>query len=133
MHFQGDGILSAEQQYLGVYFPFFLREGVLIAMETITVPDCELDIMGVNPLVVMAWEESAWYCHHWDIPWISEWNECINFMWRSAWHKKNDSYLDFIKKRAEDPLIERIIELEVDLEEADKIILDLLPEVGSSG
>ena len=54
-------------------------------------------------------------------------------MWRFAWHKKNDSYLDFIKKRAEDPFIERIIELEVDLEEADEIILDPLPEVGSSG
>ena len=98
LHFQGDEILSAEQQYLGVYFPFFLHEDVLIAMETITVPDCELDIMGVDPLAVMAWEESAWYCCHWDIPQISKWNKCIDFMWRSAWHKKNNSYLDFIKK-----------------------------------
>ena len=50
-------------------------------METIVVPDRELDIMGVDPLAVMAWEESPWYCHHWDVPWISKWNECIDFMW----------------------------------------------------
>ena len=64
LHFQGDKILSAEQQYLGVYFPSFLHEDALITMETIVVPDRELDIMGVDPLVVMAWEESPWYCHH---------------------------------------------------------------------
>ena len=126
-------ILSVEQQYLGVYLPAFPHEDALIAMETIVVPDCELDIMGVDPLRVMAWEESAWYCRHWDVPRISEWNECIDWMWRCAWHKKNDEYLAFIKGRAEDPLLERIVELEVDLEEADKIILDLLPSAGSSG
>ena len=54
-------------------------------------------------------------------------------MWRTAWHKKNDEYLAFIKGRAEDPLLERIVKLEVDLKEADKIILDLLPNPGSSG
>ena len=102
-------------------------------METIVVPDCELDIMGVDPLAVMAWEESSWYCCHWDIPQISEWNKCVDFMWRSAWHKKNDEYLAFIKGCVENPLLERIVELKVDLEEAGEIILDLLPSLGSSG
>ena len=133
LHFQGDEILSAEQQYLGVYPPSFPHEDALIVMETIIVPDRELDIMGVDPLRVMAWEESAWHCQHWDVPRISEWNECIDWMWRCAWHKKNDEYLAFIKGRAEDPLLERIVELEEDLKEADKIILDLLPNPGSSG
>ena len=64
LHCQGDEILSAEQQYLGVYFPSFLHEDALIAMETIMVPDHELNIMGVDPLAVMAWEESPWYCQH---------------------------------------------------------------------
>ena len=98
LHFQGDEILSAEQQYLGFYFPSFPHEDALIVMETIVVPDRELDIMGVDPLAVMVWEESVWYCRHWDVSWISKWNECVDFMWRSAWHKKNNSYLDFIKK-----------------------------------
>ena len=102
-------------------------------MEIIVVPDCELDIMGVDPLAVMAREESVWYCCHWNIPWISKWNECIDFMWRTTWHKKNDKYLAFIKGRVEDPLLERIVELEVDLKEAGKIILDILPLPGSSG
>ena len=133
LHFQGDEILSMEQQYLGVYFPSFPHENALIVMEAIVVPDCELDIMGVDPLAVMAWEESVWYCCHWDVPQISEWNECINFMWRSTWHRKNDEYLNFIKGHTKDPLLEWIVELKVDLEEADKIILDLLPSLGSSG
>ena len=133
LHFQGDEILSVEQQYLGVYFPSFPHEDTLIMMETIVVPDRELDIMGVDPLAVMAWEESSRYCQHWDIPWISEWNGCVDFMWRSAWHKKNDEHLKFIKGRAEDRLLNRIFELEADLKEADEIILDLLPSPGSSG
>ena len=133
LHFQGDEILSIEEQYLGVYFPSFPHEDALIVMETIIVPDRELDIMGADPLAVMAWEESPWYCCHWDVPWISKWNECIDFMWRSAWHKKNDEYLTFIKGHVEDPLLKRIIKLEVDLEEADELILDLLPSLGSSG
>ena len=54
LHFQGDEILSVEQQYLGVYLPAFPHEDALIAMETIVVPDRELDIMGVDPLRVMA-------------------------------------------------------------------------------
>ena len=54
LHFQGDKILSVEQQYLGVYFPFFPHEDALIVMETIVVPDYELDIMGVDPLRVLA-------------------------------------------------------------------------------
>ena len=53
-------------------------------------------------------------------------------MWRCAWHKKNNEHLKFIKGCTEDPLLERIVELEVDLEEADGIILDLLPSPGSS-
>ena len=133
LHFQGDEILSMEQQYLGVYFPSFPHEDALIAMETIIVPDHELDIMGVDPLRVMAWEESTWYCQHWDVPRISEWNECIDWMWRCAWHKKNDEHIKFIKDRAEDRLLDRILELEADLKEADEIILDLLPSQGSSG
>ena len=56
----------------------------------------------------------------------------MDFMWRSTWHKKNDEYLAFIKGHAEDPLLERIVKLEADLEEADKIILNLLPSLGSS-
>ena len=59
LHFQGNEILSVEQQYLGVYFPSFPHKDALIVMETIIVPDHELDIMGVDPLRVMAWEESA--------------------------------------------------------------------------
>ena len=39
LHCQGDEILSAEQQFLGVYFPFFPHEDALIAMETIDAPD----------------------------------------------------------------------------------------------
>ena len=81
----------------------------------------------------MAWALSPWYCQHWDVPRTSKWNEAINFMWRTAWHKKNDEYLAIIKGRAEDPLLQRIVELEVNLEEADEIILDLLPNPGSSG
>ena len=54
-------------------------------------------------------------------------------MWRTTWHKKNDDYLALIKGCAEDPLIERIVELKKDLEEADEIIVDLLPSPGSSG
>ena len=54
-------------------------------------------------------------------------------MWRSAWHKKNDEYLAFIKGCVEDPFLERIVELKVDLQGADGIILDLLPSPGSSG
>ena len=42
-------------------------------------------------------------------------------MWRSAWHKKNDELLKILKQRAEDPLIKRIIELEVDLEESTQV------------
>ena len=133
LQFQGDEILSTEQQYLGVYFPSFPHKDALIAMETIVVPDRELDIMGVDPLRVMAWEEFAWYCCHWDVPRISEWNECINWMWRCAWHKKNDEHLKFIKGRTEDRLLDRIFELKADLKEADDIILDLLPSLGSSG
>ena len=133
LHFQGDEILSVEQQYLGVYFPSFPHEDALIAMETIVVPDRELDIMGVDPLRVMAWEESTWYCQYWDVPQSSEWNKCIDWMWRCAWHKKNDEHIKFIKDRTEDRLLDRIFELEADLEEADEIILDLLPNPGSSG
>ena len=132
LHFQGDEILPGQQSYLGVYFPFFPHEDALIMMETIVVPDQELDIMAVDPLAVMTWEELAWYCHHWDIPWISEWNECVDYMWRTAWHKKNNDYLAFLKGHAKDALSEQIVELEVDLEEADKIILDLLPSPESS-
>ena len=84
LHFQGDDILSAEQQYLGVYFPSFPHEDTLIVMETIIVPDRELDIMGVDPLAVMAWKEFLWYCRHWNVPRISEWNKCVDFMWRST-------------------------------------------------
>ena len=84
--------------------------------------------MGVDPLRVMAWEESAWYCQHWDVPRISKWNECIDWMWRCTWHKKNNEHLKFIKGCTKDPLVERIVELE----EADRIILDLLPSPGSS-
>ena len=54
-------------------------------------------------------------------------------MWRTTWHKKHDDYLAILKGRTEDPLLERIVELEGNLEEADEIILDLLPNPGSSG
>ena len=64
LHFQGDEILPRQQSYLGVYFPSFPHETTLFPMETIVVPDRELAIMGVDPLRVQAWEESAWYCRH---------------------------------------------------------------------
>ena len=104
----------------------------LIELETNAVPNRQYDIMGPDPMEVMTWALSPWYCQYWDVPQTSKWNKAIDFMWRTAWHKKNDDYLAFIKGCAEDPLIERIVELEVDLEEADKIILDLLPSPGSS-
>ena len=121
-----------QQGCLGVYFPFFPHEMTLIELETNAVPNRQYDIMGPDPMEVMTWALSPWYCQYWDVPQTSEWNKAIDFMWRTAWHKKNDDYLAFIKGCAEDPLIERIVELEVDLEEADKIILDLLPSPGSS-
>ena len=75
---QCDSFLPGQQSYLGVYFPSFLHEDALITMETIVGPDRELDITGVNPLRVLAWEEFPWYCCHWDVPQISKWNECID-------------------------------------------------------
>ena len=39
-------------------------------------------------------------------------------MWRSAWHKKNDELLKILKQHTEDPLIERIVELEGDLKDS---------------
>ena len=132
LHFQGDEVLPSQQGFLGVYFPSFPHETTLIEMETIMVPNRQYDIMGPDPVDVMTWVLSPWYCQHWDVPQTSKWNEAINFMWRTAWHKKNDNYLAILKARAEDPLIERIVELEVDLEEADEIILDLLPSPGSN-
>ena len=59
LHCQGDQILSSEQNLLGVYFPFFPHEDALITEETAVVPSQEIDIMGVDPLKVMAWEESC--------------------------------------------------------------------------
>ena len=120
LHCQGDEILSSEQNLLGVYFPFFPHEDALITEETAVVPSREIDIMGVDPLKVMAWEESPWFCCHWDVPRITEWNECMDQMWRSAWHKKNDELLKILKQRAEEPLIERILELEEDLEDSNQ-------------
>ena len=120
LHCQGDEILSLEQNTLGVYFPFFPHEDTLIEEETSIVPSRELNIMGVDPLKVQAWEESPWFCRHWDVPRISEWNECMDQMWRSAWHKKNDELLKILKQCAEEPLLERILELEVDLENSNQ-------------
>ena len=133
LHFQGNKVLPSQQGYLGVYFPSFPHETMLIKLETNAVPNRQYDIMGPDPMKVMAWALLPWYCQHWDVPWTSEWNEAVDFMWRTTWHKKNDNYLAILKVRAKDPLIERIVELEVDLKEADEIILDLLPSSGSSG
>ena len=39
-------------------------------------------------------------------------------IWRSAFHKCMDPYLSILKQHTKDPLIERIIKLEVNLKEA---------------
>ena len=96
LHFQGDEVLPMQQGYLGVYFPSFPHEMTLIELETNLVPRRQYDILGPDPEEVMAWVLSPWYCQHWDVPRTSEWNEAIDFMWRTTWHKKNNEYLAFI-------------------------------------
>ena len=85
-------------------------------METMLVPNVD-DPTFSNESIDL-WKESQWYNPLWDVPWISEWNKCMDQMWQSTFHKCMDQYLDILKQCTEDPLIERIIEPEVDLKEA---------------
>ena len=85
-------------------------------METMLVPNVDNPTFSNESIDL--WKESQWCNPLWDVPWISEWNECMDQMWQSTFHKCMDQYLDILKQCAEDPLIKRIIELEVDLKEA---------------
>ena len=110
LHFQDDKILSGEQQHCGVYFPFFPHADTLDEMETILVPDVNNHNFSYKS--VDLWKELQWYNPLWNIPYTSEWNECMDQMWWSAFYKHMDPYLDILKQHTEDPLIETIVELE---------------------
>ena len=115
IHFQGNEILSGEQQCHGVCFPYFPHADALDEMETILVPN--VDDPTFFDESVNLWKESQWYNSLWGVPHICEWNKCIDQMWQPTFHKCMDPYLSILKQHAEGPLIERIVELEVDLEE----------------
>ena len=66
------------------------------------------------------WQKCQWYNPLWDVSRISEWNKCVDQMWRSTLHKRMDPYLSILKQRTEDPLIETIAELEQRLEDTVK-------------
>ena len=118
IHFQGDEILSGEQQRYGVYFPLFPHANALDDMETMLVPD--VDSPEFSYEYVDLWQKCQWYNPLWDVPWISEWNECIDQMWRPALHKHMDPYLSILKQHTEAPLIETIVELKQQLEDTVK-------------
>ena len=75
------------------------------------------------------WQQSQWYNPLWDIPRISEWNKCVDQMWRSAFHKRMDPYLSILKQRTEDPLIETIVELKQQLEDTVKSATDFSTQI----
>ena len=85
-------------------------------MATILVPDVNNHNFSYKS--VDLWKELQWYNPLWNIPYTSEWNECMDQMWWSAFYKHMDPYLDILKQHTEDPLIETIVELEWQLEEA---------------
>ena len=85
-------------------------------METMLVPN--VDDPTFSDKSVDLWKESQWYNPLWDVPHICKWNECMDQMWRSTFHKCMDPYLSILKQHTNDPLIKRIIKLEVNLEEA---------------
>ena len=115
IHFQGNEILSGEQQCYGVYFSLFLHADALDDMETMLVPN--VDSPEFSYEYVDLWQQCQWYNPLWNVPRISEWNKCVDQMWRSAFHKCMDPYLSILKQCAEDPLIEMIVELEQQLED----------------
>ena len=85
------------------------------------------------------WQKCQWYNPLWDVPRISEWNECVDQMWRSTFHKCMDPYLSILKQHTEDPLIEMIVELKQQLKDTVKSATDfstnidaLLAEVSKS-
>ena len=79
-------------------------------METMLVPNG--DSAEFSYEYIDLWQKCQWYNPLWDVPQISEWNKCIDQMWRSAFHKRMDPYLSILQQRAEDPLLETIVELE---------------------
>ena len=102
IHFQGDEILSGKQLRYGVYFPLFPHTDVLGDMETMLVPD--VDSPKFSHEYVDLWQQCQWYNPCWDVPHIREWNECVDQMWRTAFHKCMDPYLSILKQHAKDPL-----------------------------
>ena len=127
IHFQGDEILSGEQQRHGVYFPLFPHADALDDMETMLVPNVDSENFSYEQ--VDEWQQSQWYNPLWDVPRISEWNECVDQMWRSAFHKCMDPYLSILKQRAEDPLLETIVELEQQLKDTVKSATDFSTDI----
>ena len=137
IHFQGDEILPGEQQHYGVYFPLFPHTNALDDMETMLVPN--VDSPEFSYEYVDLWQKCQWYNPLRDVPWISEWNEYVDQMWRSAFHKRMDPYFSILKQCTEDPLLETIIELEQQLKDTVKSATDfstdtnaLLAEVSKS-
>ena len=110
IHFQGDEILSGKQQCYGVYFPLFPHADALDDMETMLVPN--VDSPEFSYEYIDLWQKCQWYNPLWDVPQISEWNECVDQMWQSAFHKHMDPYLSILKQCTKDPLLEMIIKLE---------------------
>ena len=98
-------------------------------METMLVPNVNSEDFSYE--YVDAWQQCQWYNPLWDVPWISEWNECIDQMWRSAFHKCMDPYLSILKQRAEDPLLEMIVELEQQLKDTVKSATDFSTDINA--
>ena len=96
-------------------------------METMLVPNVDSENFAYEHVEI--WQQSQWYNTLWDVPRISEWNECVDQMWRSTFHKHMDPYLSILKQRAEDPLIETIIELEQQLENTVKSATDFSTQI----
>ena len=75
------------------------------------------------------WQKCQWYNPLWDIHWISEWNKCVDQMWRSTFHKRMDPYLSILKQHGEDPLIEMIVKLEQQLKDMVKSATDFSTDI----
>ena len=127
IHLQGDEILSGEQQHYGVYFPLFPHTDALDDMETMLVPN--VDSPEFSYEYIDLWQQCQWYNPLWDIPHIRKWNECIDQMWRSTFHKHTDPYLSILKQHAKDPLIKTIVELEQQLEDTVKAVTDFSSDI----
>ena len=96
-------------------------------METMLVPNIDSENFSYEHVDI--WQQSQWYNPLWDVPWIFEWNECADQMWRSTFHKRMDPYLSILKQCAEDPLLETIVELEQQLRETVKSATDFSTDI----